>query len=42
MEIKEKTSTMADYKKVKGFEILDKELPMTSSNKVKRYMFKGK
>ncbi|MGA2142316.1 MAG: AMP-binding protein [Brevinematales bacterium] len=41
-EIKEKTSEIADYKKVRGFEILEKELPKTSSNKVKRYMFKGK
>ncbi len=41
-EIKEKTSTIADYKKVRGFEILANELPMTSASKVKRYMFKGR
>lgn len=39
-EIKKATQDIAVYKKIAGFEIINEELPKTSSKKVKRYLFK--
>lgn len=41
-EIKKFTSGLANYKSLRGFEITNEELPKTSSNKVRRFLFKKK
>ncbi len=38
-EIKKYTAHMADYKRIRDFEIWETELPKTSTKKVKRYVF---
>ncbi len=41
-EVKEYCSQLADYKRVKKFEIREEEFPKTTTKKIKRYLFQKK
>ena len=40
--IRKVNSTLLEYKKIRGYEILYEELPKTSTRKVKRYLLKSR
>ncbi len=40
--IRNVSSTLADYKKIRGWKISKEEFPKTSTKKIKRYLFTGK
>ncbi len=40
MEVKKTNQSLASYKRIKSFEIINEELPKTSTKKIKRHLFK--
>ncbi len=40
--VREVSSRLADYKKIKGWRIRNEEFPKTSTRKIKRYLFSGR
>jgi long-chain acyl-CoA synthetase len=41
-QVKKECDTLADYKRIKQFELREEELPKTTTRKVKRYLFAKK